>query len=388
MRMFTFSALLTLLSLGVLRLLAPGWLRWRAWVGLAAMAVAVHLGWYATRVGLMAGDAALGVRLVATVWSVSAVVLVVVGLPVVLLRWLAGRVRRPPPPVDLERRHFFGTAAVPLLALATGTGGTVSSLGGFVIREEEVRIPGLPPALDGFRIGQLTDVHVGLFVGAEDLGRAVEALNTAGVDLQVMTGDLIDDLDQLDEVFIALERCRARHGMLAVLGNHEIFRDEPAIRSAYQRSAARGGPRLLVDESLVLEHGGAGLRVVGVDYPMRRGGSWRLPPAERDPLMRESAARAFPSGPIEACLCLTHHPDFFPFAAERGAHLTLAGHTHGGQVAFFGEPLFRRAHDYMLGRYRLGASHLYVSGGTGHWFPFRLGVPAEVTVLTLRSGAA
>jgi len=87
----------------------------------------------------------------------------------------------------------------------------------------------------------------------------------------------------------------------------------------------------------------------------------------------------------ELVLCLTHHPSFFPYAAQKGAHLTLAGHTHGGQVALLGMPLFWFAFEFMLGRYKSKDSHLYVSGGTGHWLPFRLGVPPEVTILTLRA---
>jgi predicted MPP superfamily phosphohydrolase len=84
-------------------------------------------------------------------------------------------------------------------------------------------------------------------------------------------------------------------------------------------------------------------------------------------------------------LCLSHHPEFFPIAVEKGAHLTLSGHTHGGQVAFFGIPAFAFAFKHMLGRYFEKSRHLYVSGGTGHWLPFRLGVPAEVTIVTLRA---
>ena len=88
--------------------------------------------------------------------------------------------------------------------------------------------------------------------------------------------------------------------------------------------------------------------------------------------------------PSVPAIVLAHHPDFFPHAAKHGAALTLSGHTHGGQVGAFGRSLTGFGFKYPLGRYRLGDSHLYVSGGTGHWFPFRLGVPREVTVLTLR----
>ena len=156
------------------------------------------------------------------------------------------------------------------------------------------------------------------------------------------------------------------------------------IRAAYEASARRGGPvRLLVDEAHVIEHAGQRIRVVGVDYPMVEG--VRVPGRGRQERMRRSAEVAFAGASAdEVVLCLSHHPDFFPLAAERGARLTLSGHTHGGQVAFFGMPLFGFAFQHMLGRYRRGDRHLYVSGGTGHWLPFRVGVPAEVTVLTLR----
>jgi predicted MPP superfamily phosphohydrolase len=101
--------------------------------------------------------------------------------------------------------------------------------------------------------------------------------------------------------------------------------------------------------------------------------------------MRTSAQRAFADNrPDETVLCLSHHPDFFPLAVEHGARVTLSGHTHGGQVAIFRQPVFRFAFDYMLGRYKRDGAHLYVSGGTGHWMPFRVGVNTEVAVLTLR----
>jgi hypothetical protein len=291
------------------------------------------------------------------------------------------------PEVDLERRSLLVGAgrALPLLAAATSSGGMVAGSSGFVLREVDVRLRGLPPALDGFRIGQITDVHVGTFIDTQYLRATVEAMNQARVDLQVMTGDLIDDLSQLDGTMAALEACQARHGMLAILGNHEHWRGLPPVLEAYAASARRGSPvRLLVDEAHVLEHAGHRVRVVGVDYPIgpRRSVGAKV---ER---MRRSAEVAFRgTAPDELVLCLSHHPDFFPLAVERGARLTLSGHTHGGQVALLGMPLFRFAFDYMLGRYRRGQGELYVSGGTGHWLPFRIGVPPEVTIVTLRAEA-
>lgn len=320
-------------------------------------------------------------------WAIAVVVFTfgvfVAGMPLVVLqsilrRFDAWRTRDHVRP-NLSRRRFLGFAGkvVPVAAAAGTSRGVLNGARGFIVKTHEVKVVGLPQGLDGFRIGQLTDVHVGPFITVDDLREAVERLDAEGVDLQVMTGDLIDDLEHLDATLDAMDAVKARHGMFAVLGNHEHWRGGERIKRAY---ATRKNVRLLVDERAVIEHGGVALNVVGVDYPMREWG-------ERNDVMRRSAERAF-AGTAEddAILCLTHHPDFFPLAAERGAFLTVAGHTHGGQIAVLGFPVFRFAFDYMLGRYRRGERHLYVSGGTGHWLPVRLGVPAEITVLTLRAG--
>lgn len=329
-------------------------------------------------------------RLFGAAWSIASLIVLFFGWPLALVRSRRERARAkvsgapPAEDVNLRRRGLLAGAgrALPFVAVGTSTVGLVEGASGFVLRELEVRLRGLPRELDGFRIGQITDVHVGTFIDTTYVRAAVAAMNAARVDLQVMTGDLIDDLSQLDGTMAALETCQAPHGMVAILGNHEHWRGLDEVIAAYARSEDRGGNvRLLVDDSLVFEHAGQPVRVVGVDYPMR-GRNMRV----QEDLMHRSAERAFTKvSPGETVLCLTHHPAFFSLALERGARLTLAGHTHGGQVAFFGIPIFWFAFEYMLGRYRKGGGQLYVSGGTGHWLPFRIGVPAEVTILTLRA---
>ncbi|MCP3104356.1 metallophosphoesterase [Myxococcus sp. K15C18031901] len=397
-------SLLYVATWGILRSLWPGLLQgWRRWVlgPLAVVSVGVWL--YPLMVGRQA-DVPSVLRIGSVGMTIAAVIVVLVGGPLVLLRrWLERRSRAaaprapapapelavevPPSPLAggaISRRNLLTHMgrAVPVLAAGTSTAGLANGSSGFQVKEVEVRLPNLPPALDGFRIGQITDVHVGNFIETRDLRAAVAAMNAAKVDLQVMTGDLIDDLDQLDDTMAALAECQAPHGMTAVLGNHEHWRGLDEVLGAYAALEAKGAPvRLLVDGSHVLEHAGQRVRVVGVDYPMS-GRSHRVK-AER---MQRSAEVAFRDvGRDEVVLCLSHHPDFFDLAAERGARLTLSGHTHGGQVAVLGMPAFWFAFKYMLGRYRNGDHQLYVSGGTGHWMPFRLGVPAEVTVLTLRA---
>jgi predicted MPP superfamily phosphohydrolase len=328
-------------------------------------------------------------KLASASWLVATVITVMAGLVVLALLRGADRVRRlrrsaPQVPEGgrMSRRGFLAGVGrtVPVAAVATSVAGVANGASGFVVRREEFRIEGLPPALDGFRIGQITDVHVGAFIDAAYVRKAVEAVNAEGVDLQVMTGDLIDDLSQLDATFASLDRCIAPHGMLAILGNHEHWRGLPEVVAKYRSVAPRGKLKLLVNESVVIEHRGAKLRIVGVDYPVAEPGE------ARSTVMARHAERAFlGTTAAETIVCLAHHPDFFSYASARGARLTIAGHTHGGQLAFLGIPAFSFVFKYILGRYRQTENHLYVSGGTGHWLPFRVGVPAEVTILTLRT---
>jgi predicted MPP superfamily phosphohydrolase len=290
---------------------------------------------------------------------------------------------------DLSRRRFMVSMVAPTTALAVGGVGYAGTTAMFRVHREEVRLRGLPPALEGLRIGLITDSHIGNWVAPERLAQAVGALDEAGVHVQCFGGDLINDLSLLEPTFAALERCRAPYGMLAVLGNHEKMGHEklPALLAAYEQRKAQGRVRLLRDSQVRIEHQGAALWVVGVDYPMHPGGHYVLPPDEHQAFMRGSADKAFHGiGAGEPVLCLTHHPDFFPIAADRGAWLTLAGHTHGGGITLFGRPL-RRTFDYIRGRYQRGEAHLYVSTGLGDWLPTRVGVPTEVAILTLARSA-
>jgi uncharacterized protein len=389
-----FIAVLYLLGYLVLQRLWPavasGWRRW-TFIALVALSVLAWALPIALGLGLHGQIPVIGapLKLFSAVWTLTMLIVFLFGSPFVLVRWWerrrasASQAAGATGLVDLERRSVIMNVgrAVPFMAMGTSSAGVASGVSGFEVRELEVRLRDLPSALEGFRIGQITDIHVGPFISPEYVRSAVEAMNTANVHLQVMTGDLVDDLEQLDDTMAALEACKAPHGMLAILGNHEHWRGLEPILEGYERLAKRGAPvRLLVDESHVIEHGGERLRVVGVDYPM----------SGRNPLLKvqrmlHSAEVAFQGiSPGETVLCLAHHPDFFPYAAERGAHLTLSGHTHGGQVAVLGKPLFGFVFEYMLGRYKHKDSHLYVSGGTGHWLPFRIGVPTEVTIFTLR----
>jgi predicted MPP superfamily phosphohydrolase len=388
MRLMILAIVLTTLAYALLRVFWPVLRSRRGTLSFCGASLIVFGAWMMAR--FIDGRFAPPAGWLVSTWVGASLVCIGVGLTLLLLRKMGSVARRigalsaAAPAVDESRRRFLGgSLALPGVAVSIGVGGASGGAGEFTVRHVEVALAGLPPALHGFRIGQITDVHIGDFIRPEYLARAVDAMNAANVDLQVMTGDLIDDLTLLEPTFEALGRCRAAHGMLAVLGNHEKFRGLAEVLAAYERHE-RGPVRLLVDQNVALTHRGATLRVVGVDYPMRRRTeSGNRLERQRDK-MRTSAETAFHGcQPGETVLCLTHHPDFFQFAEERGAALTLAGHTHGGQVAFLGRSLLQ-TYEHMFGLYARPRGQLYVSGGTGHWLPFRVGVPTEVTILTLR----
>jgi uncharacterized protein len=260
---------------------------------------------------------------------------------------------------------------------------SLTSTASFVVRQEDIRVPGMPSGMDGFRIANLGDVHIGRFIDAKELGRAIETINEQQVDLLVVTGDLVDDVTQLESALRVLERSNTPYKTVAILGNHEEMGDLPKILSIYNQHKAR--INLLVNENIAITHGGATLHIVGVDYPMNPKGGHMLPRPEQNAAMSAQADAAF-TGLVkgETILALSHHPAFFPFAAAHGAQLTLASHTHGGQLRLFGRPLID-AYPYLQGLYRRQDAYLDVSAGFGHWLPIRFGVPREIVIVTLRS---
>jgi predicted MPP superfamily phosphohydrolase len=240
--------------------------------------------------------------------------------------------------------------------------------------EREVPIAGLPAALDGYRVAQLSDVHCGSFVPEERVAGWVARLNALGADLIAVTGDLISSGDgHTESVARALSGLRAPDGVWACMGNHDYFTEG----DSFAERLTRAGLKLLRNrgETLTTRRTGAQLHVAGVDD------TW----TGRDDVARALAGR--PAG--VPALCLAHDPNLFPQAAAQGAALTLSGHTHGGQLAVPGLSrrltLARLITRFTAGLYQDGDAWLYVSRGAGTTGPpIRLGAPAELTLLTLR----
>ncbi len=283
--------------------------------------------------------------------------------------------RQPAAPDEERRRLLRGAALYPLLAAAAGAYGGLVERAATVVREIPIPLSGLGPELDGFRVAQISDIHLGLFFHLEDLERLLEQTAATGAEVLAVTGDLFDDNEQNAAAAALLDRYTGRfpRGIWFCYGNHEHFRDLRQTKAALARTSVH----VLENEHSLLLDGARPLYFAGVDYPMPR-----VSFAEKE---KDYAARALDGLPPGAVtVLLAHHPDFFDDAAAYGVDLVLSGHTHGGQIGFMGVPLVPPVFKYMRGLYRVGNTLGYVHPGNGSWFPFRLGCPPEIAVFTLR----
>lgn len=297
--------------------------------------------------------------LVETVWMI--------GFAVALLLW------RRAPRFDPVRRSVLQAAGVAVcLVPVVATGFGIVRRNRFRVSEVSIPIPNLPPDLDGLRMVQISDIHLSEFLNARELAAAIDMANETRANLALITGDLITRRgDPLDICLRQLARVRADAGVLGCLGNHEIYAEAEDYVTAQGR---RIGIQFLRRESKLLRFGNATINFAGVDY--QRMHSAYLAGAER----------LIVPGAIN--IMLSHNPDVFPVAAAQGYDLTIAGHTHGGQVDV--EILHQHVNvaryftPYVRGLYRRNNSSVYVSSGLGTiGVPVRIGAPPEISVLRL-----
>lgn len=302
--------------------------------------------------------------------------------------------RETAPRRSLSRRGLLraGAASLPAIAAAAGASGFASATQRPRMPIVPMRYANLHPDLEGFRILQLSDLHLGECLGLDDLEKGLEAaLAARRPDLIVLTGDLADDPSLIPAALALVARAAGRHGALASLGNHEYLHSIEVTRPLYEASTIP----LLVSSGRTLHVGRARLFVGGADDPVFMGGdiAGMLGPSI------EGAAAAAPAY-ADFRLLLCHRPEGHAPAAAQGFDLTLSGHTHGGQVGLLGRSLFEylrpgtswwgtyeraRPKTTSACRTRLGSSpsRLYTTSGFGHWFPFRLGCPTEMPLIVL-----
>ena len=257
----------------------------------------------------------------------------------------------------------------------------LSLYGSFVERHElhtveyTVPVEGLGERLEGYRIAQLSDVHLGSFYSLEDFRELLEKTAAEQPDVLVVTGDVFDNASMTMQAARLLDSYSDRfpQGIYYCRGNHEYLRGIPLLEIALQDKRIHN----LVNSNVLVLEDSRPLYIAGVDYPMQR--------EQFDYLAEAYTKKAMTGVPDNAVkILLAHHPDFLKNAVEYNAELVLSGHTHGGQLGFEGMPLVPPVFEYLRGWYSQGATRLYVHPGNGSWIPFRLGCQPEIAIFTLR----
>jgi uncharacterized protein len=300
--------------------------------------------------------------LVLSSWIFTAIAIVV---------WLKNRL--PQPRFQPERRVWLTASATALCAApVVGLSAGILTRKNFDVREINLKFRNLPKDLRGLRLLQISDIHMGDFFSAHDLARAVGAANELRADIAFVTGDLITTKwDPLDECLRELAKLRASSGVWGCLGNHEMH---ARIEDYTAAKALEFDMRFLRRQAVPLMFGQSRLNLVGVDHQRRE-----HPYLERVSELVEPGAFN---------LLLSHNPAVFPVAARQGFELTLAGHTHGGQInleiAGSNLNIADLVTPYTKGFYQLANSSLYVNSGLGTiGVPVRIGAPPEITLIRL-----
>ena len=269
-------------------------------------------------------------------------------------------------------RYGVGTAALVLAGIGVHQAVRVPP-----VKDIEVAIEGLPAQFDGYRMLQLTDMHISRLFDEPWARAVVERSNALGVDLIVITGDLIDGpvAARVRDVE-PLRGLQAPDGVYVIPGNHEYFFDN----EAWMRYFVSLGMKRLENSHALIERDGAQLVLAGVtDLSAPRAG---LP----GPDLRQALAGAPRGTPI---ILLDHQPRNARLAANQGVALQLSGHTHGGMIRPLDRIIANANEGFVSGFYQVAGMQLYVNNGTALWpgFALRLGVPSELTRITLRRAA-
>ena len=289
---------------------------------------------------------------------------------VLLVAWALRRGRRFEARLTLRLRYATIVLAALLSAVGVGQAIQVPE-----VRRVELAIRDLPPALEGFRMVQLSDLHISRLMHEGWVREVVERSNALRPDLVVITGDLIDGSPRARARDVKpLADLAARHGVIASLGNHEYYFGAERWTRVFEGL----GMRVLVNRHAMIEHEDARLTVAGVTDRVAPRFDMEGPDTAR------AVLGAAPGAPV---VLLSHQPIGVADNAEAGIDVQLSGHTHGGMIRGIDQVVKRANGGYVSGGYQVGGMQLYVSNGTGLWngFPIRLGVAAEITELVLTS---
>jgi uncharacterized protein len=284
----------------------------------------------------------------------------------------------------LERRRFLDGVANAAIAapFVAGAYGLFWGRVNLQVTRQPIKLANLPRAFHGFRIAQLSDIHVGPFMSEEEIRKFVRIANELKPDLIALTGDFVTwEASTAPAVVNALSGLKAPLGVYGSLGNHDEWAEaEDLLTELF----AHAGVRILRQEHTAITAGNESFNLIGVDFTNSRHmsvGGWHLSSYKLEGVERLMV-------PGTANILLSHNPDSFDRAAEMGIDFSLAGHTHGGQLALeFINPNIapsRLITPYVAGWFERPGGQLYVNRGIGTIAaPMRVGAPPEITVYEL-----
>lgn len=269
---------------------------------------------------------------------------------------------------DLTRRRMI-TGALACVAAGGSAKGVYDGVRLPDVVEVTFEFPDLPAAFDGYRVAQISDLHISTAARADRTAGVVRMVNACKPDLIAITGDFVDGSVEARRADVRpLADLRAPDGVVGCTGNHEYYSGWDAWRGVLDYF----GVRVLENERMLLCRGRDTLAVLGVTDTM-----------SRHPSIRAATARV-PKGAFK--ILLAHRPTCLAEHAAHGVRLQLSGHTHGGAALGLDRFVARFNEGHVRGVYREYGLTLYVNSGTGQWagFPSRFGVPPEITLITLR----
>jgi uncharacterized protein len=285
--------------------------------------------------------------------------------------------------VNDERRDFLKIAASGIMLPMAGSSlyGSYIGKNRLAVEHLELAFEGLPDGMDGFTLAQISDIHTGPFMNGQDLADIAREINSLSPDITVITGDIINwGSSYIEEAVEGLSRLKSRAGVFAVLGNHDFYCNTPLLCSRLEAA----GIQVVRDQyRTVAAPACLPLYLIGLDDPLVRGRR-----ADSSQVLHR-VARSIPEGGFK--ILLSHRPAIFEDAAAHGVQLTLAGHTHAGQVILpnpggHGLSLARIAYERDYGLYMHANSYLYINRGIGVVGPpVRINCPREISRIVLRT---